>query len=71
MILYVADKEKPSKFMSSKDTHLIPSDFAFRTLVFDDAGHWANMFVLPVCCQLAISTGSPMFVIFSNMTNTS
>ena len=34
--IYVADKEKPSKFMSSKDTHLIPSDLAFRSLVSDE-----------------------------------
>ena len=34
--MYVADKEKPSKFMSSKDTHLIPSDLAFRSLIFDE-----------------------------------
>ena len=34
--IYVADKEKQSKFMSSKDTHLISSDLAFHSLVFDE-----------------------------------
>ena len=35
---YSFAKEKPSKLMSSKDTHLITSDLAFRSLVFDSAG---------------------------------
>ena len=37
--------------MSSKDTHLWS---CFGSLVFDDAGEWANEFVL-FCCRLAIT----------------
>ena len=58
--IYIVDKEKPSKFMSSKDTHLIPSDLAFRSLVF------VEMRSFVCCCPLAITTGSHTFVIFNS-----
>ena len=46
------------------DTHMIPSDLAFRSLAFDDAGQRANVFLL-FRCPLSIITGSHTFVIFN------
>ena len=48
--------KKNHQSLSSKDTHLIPSDLAFRSAV---------AFVL-FCCPLAITTGSNTFVIFNS-----